>query len=208
MPFILKADAKGLLSVKIGDIYKANVGEKVYVISSPGGLENTISDGILSGIREITSERRILQITAPVPEGSSGGPVFNKNGEVIGIATFIVKDAQNLNFTMPINLIKDKISSKNVIALKDAGIIDYKVTAGDWFKFGYLCIETGFYDDAIMAFTFANALDPNYALAHYNRGVAYYLSGNISRAISDFQKACNMGNENGCKVLQMALEKR
>ncbi|MEW6674860.1 MAG: serine protease, partial [Nitrospirota bacterium] len=71
---ILKAKGENLHAVKIGDIEKVNVGEKVYVISSPQGLENTISDGILSGIREIKPKRKILQITAPLSAGSSGGP--------------------------------------------------------------------------------------------------------------------------------------
>jgi len=186
---MLKADAKGLLSVKIGDISKINIGEKVYVISSPQGFENTISDGILSGLREITSERKILQITAPVSEGSSGGPVFNKNGEVIGIATFIVKKAQNLNFAMPVNLVKDKISSKKVTALKDAGIIDYKKTAEYWFNLGYYYAEAGLYDKAIEAYTKAIALDPNDADAYSNRGAAYYSKGQYDRAIEDYNKA-------------------
>ena len=186
---MLKADAKGLLSVKIGDISKINIGEKVYVISSPQGFENTISDGILSGLREITSERKILQITAPVSEGSSGGPVFNKNGEVIGIATFIVKKAQNLNFAMPVNLVKDKISSKKVTALKDAGIIDYKKTAEYWFNLGYYYAEAGLYDKAIEAYTNAIALDPNDADAYSNRGAAYYSKGQYDRAIEDYNKA-------------------
>ena len=80
---MLKTKAKELPIVKIGDAYKEEVGSKVYVISSPKGLDNTISDGILSGIREIEPKRKILQITAPVSEGSSGSPVFNKNSEVI-----------------------------------------------------------------------------------------------------------------------------
>jgi len=117
---ILKAQGENLPVVKIGDIGRVNVGDKVYVISSPKGLKNTISDGILSGIREIEgTKKKILQITAPVSSGSSGGPVFNKNGEVIGIATFLIEEAQNLNFAMPVNLIKDKIGDKKVIALKD-----------------------------------------------------------------------------------------
>jgi len=186
---MLKADAKGLLSVKIGDISKANIGEKVYVISSPQGLENTISDGILSGIREITSERKIIQITAPVSEGSSGGPVFNKNGEVIGIATFIIKEAQNLNFAMPVNLIKDKISAQKVTALKDAGIIDYKKTAEYWFYLGYYYAEAKLYDDAIEAFTSVIALNPNDAGTYNNRGYAYGSKGQYDRAIGDYNKA-------------------
>ena len=189
---MLKADAKGLLSVKIGDISKENIGEKVYVISSPQEFENTISDGILSGIREIATGRKIFQITAPVSEGSSGGPVFNEHGEVIGIATFIVKEAQNLNFAMPANLIQDKISSNKVIALKDAGIIDYKKTAEYWFNLGYSYAEAGLYDDAIEAYTAAIALNPNLAEAYSNRGNACSKKGQYDRAIEDYTKAIQL----------------
>lgn len=142
---ILKANGKGLPTVKIGDIAKVNIGEKVYVVGSPQGLENTISDGILSGIRDITYQRKVLQITAPVSPGSSGGPVFNKAGEVIGITTFLIEKAQNLNFAMPVNLIKDKIGKGKFTALKDKGIGDYKKTAEYWFNLGYTYGESGMY---------------------------------------------------------------
>ena len=124
---ILKVKAEKLSAVKIANIEQLTIGEKVYVISSPEGFENTISDGILSGIRAIDPKTKILQITAPVSEGSSGGPVFNKNGEVIGIATFLMEGAQNLNFAMSIDLIKDKLSIRKVIALKDAEIQTHSV---------------------------------------------------------------------------------
>lgn len=99
---ILKVKADNLPVVRLGDVEKINIGEKVYVISSPRGLENTISEGILSGVREV-NYRKILQITAPISEGSSGGPVFNKNGEVIGIVTSLLKGAQNINFAVPVD---------------------------------------------------------------------------------------------------------
>jgi len=123
---ILKAKAKALPAVRLGDIAKVSVGEKVYVIGSPQGLENTISDGILSGIREVDPKRKIIQITAPVSEGSSGGPVFNDNGEVIGIVTFLIKEAQNLNFAMPINVLKSRIADKKVTSFQKAQIGDTK----------------------------------------------------------------------------------
>ncbi|MFZ3091422.1 MAG: tetratricopeptide repeat protein [Nitrospirota bacterium] len=199
---ILKAKGKNLPTLKIGDIGKMNIGDKVYVISSPQGLENTISDGILSGVREITPKRKILQITAPVSSGSSGGPVFNKNGEVIGIATFIIKEAQNLNFAMPVNLIKDKIGSKKVTALKDAGIIDYTKTAEYWFTLGYYYHDAGLYDKAIEAYTSAIALDPNDAQVYYNRGRAYSFKKQYDRAIEDYNKAIAI-NPNHAQVYYM-----
>ncbi|MGR3174155.1 MAG: S1C family serine protease [Candidatus Scalindua sp.] len=125
---ILKVKAKDMPVVKLGIVEKANIGEHVYVISSPVGLENTISDGLLSGIRKIDEKTEILQITAPISPGSSGGPVFNINGEVIGVVTFLIQSAQNLNFAMPVKLIKDKISSKRVTAIKGSGLEDYEKT--------------------------------------------------------------------------------
>ncbi len=185
---ILKAKGKNLLTVKLGDIGKTNIGEKVYVISSPQGLENTISDGILSGIRDIDSKRKILQITAPVSKGSSGGPVFNKNGEVIGVAAFIIEEAQNVNFAMPVNLIKNKISSEKITALKDSAIEDYKKTAVYWFALGYTLFETGLYKEAIEAFRQGIRLKPDFAAAHLGLGFAYDELGMYKEAIEAFKQ--------------------
>jgi hypothetical protein len=75
------------------------VGEKVYSIGAPAGLELTISDGLLSGKRA-TSDRRLVQTTAPISPGSSGGGLFDEAGNLIGITTFRLKDAENLNFAI------------------------------------------------------------------------------------------------------------
>jgi S1-C subfamily serine protease len=77
-------------------------GEPVVVISSPLGLEKTVSQGIISGFRE-HNKKRYLQITAPISPGSSGGPVLNRQGKVLGVTAFILEGnhAQNLNFAIP-----------------------------------------------------------------------------------------------------------
>lgn len=201
---ILKVKADKLHTVNVGDIGKLNVGEKVYVISSPKGLENTISEGILSGIREIDTEKKILQITAPVSEGSSGGPVFDKNGEVIGIATFLIKEAQNLNFAMPINLIKHKISARIVTALKDAEIKEYKESAEYWLVLGYYYKEAKLYEEAIKAYKRAISIKPDFAEAYNFLGHVYIDLGMNREAIEEFKKSikikpnvsayCNLGH--------------
>ncbi len=186
---MLKTKGKKLQNVRIGDIGKVNVGERVYVISSPKGLENTISEGILSGIREIDPERKILQITAPFSEGSSGGAVFNKDGEVIGVATFLIEDAQNLNFAIPVNLIKDKIAGKKVTALKDAEIGDYKKTAEYWFFLGYNYGEAGLQKQEIEAYKQAIRIRSDYADAHNNLGVAYGELGMYKESVEACRQA-------------------
>lgn len=75
-------------------------GEQILVIGSPLGLEQTVSEGIVSAIREVPSIGKIIQTTAAVSRGSSGSPVVNLNGHVIGIATFQLVEGQNLNFAV------------------------------------------------------------------------------------------------------------
>lgn len=77
------------------------IGEKIIVYGSPLGLENTVSDGIVSAIRYHPEFGKIIQITAPISPGSSGSPVLNMYGEVIGIASFQIVEGQNLNFAIP-----------------------------------------------------------------------------------------------------------
>jgi S1-C subfamily serine protease len=149
---ILKARAKDMPVVNLGVVGKVNIGESVYVISSPVGLENTISDGLLSGIREIDEKREVLQITAPVSPGSSGGPVFNKNGEAIGVVTMLIKEAQNLNFAMPVKLIKDKIGTKRATAIKESEIEDYERTPEYWFNLGLAYYNSGKNEKAIESY--------------------------------------------------------
>ena len=81
-------------------VTSASIGQKVYVIGSPRGLPATISDGIISGMRDFEGTK-LLQMTASISPGSSGGPVLNSIGELIGISVSQLTDGQNLNFAIP-----------------------------------------------------------------------------------------------------------
>jgi len=76
------------------------VGETVYTIGSPKGLVNTLGSGLLSGLRTSEDKTQYIQISAPVSAGSSGGGLFDDRGNLIGIVSFTIKDAQNLNFAI------------------------------------------------------------------------------------------------------------
>ena len=103
---------ESFLPIILGDSDNLQIGEQILAIGNPYGFENTISDGLISGIREI-ADFELLQITAPVSPGSSGGALFNMKGEVIGITSIGSQwDAQNLNFAIPINLLKFLITEK------------------------------------------------------------------------------------------------
>jgi serine protease Do len=78
------------------------VGQQVFVIGAPRGLEHTLSRGIVSALREYPSESaRLIQTDASISPGSSGGGVFDQDGRLIGIVTFLIKESQNLNFAVP-----------------------------------------------------------------------------------------------------------
>ncbi|WP_420127455.1 S1C family serine protease [Longimicrobium sp.] len=82
------------------------IGATVFAIGNPQGFEGTFSQGIVSGIRAV-GDARLLQITAPISPGSSGGPVLDDKGEVIGVATATYRGGQNLNFAVPAANIRD-----------------------------------------------------------------------------------------------------
>lgn len=76
------------------------VGEPVVAIGSPSGLTNTISEGIVSGVRE-EGGRQLVQTTAPISPGSSGGGLFDLGGRLIAITTFVLEGQGQLNFAAP-----------------------------------------------------------------------------------------------------------
>jgi len=86
-------------------------GEQVFAIGNPAGLEKTISQGIVSGLRK-RGDRDLLQVTSPISHGSSGGPILNTKGEVIGVAVGMLEDGQNLNFAVPVAYVRAILEQK------------------------------------------------------------------------------------------------
>jgi S1-C subfamily serine protease len=102
---ILKISARPSHTLSIGNSDAVQVGEPVYAVGNPQGLEGTFSQGIVSSIRQVGQDK-LLQITAPISPGSSGGPVLNEKGEVIGVSVATFRGGQNLNFAIPSNYLK------------------------------------------------------------------------------------------------------
>lgn len=102
---VLKISAAGWPALTLGSSEAVQVGESVYAVGNPQGLEGTFSQGIVSSIREVGTDK-LLQITAPISPGSSGGPVLNTKGEVIGVSVATFRGGQNLNFAIPSSYLK------------------------------------------------------------------------------------------------------
>ena len=103
---ILKVFAKTPSVLTLGDSEAAQVGERIYAVGNPKGLEGTFSQGIISSVRNLGTDK-LLQITAPISPGSSGGPVLNAKAEVIGVSVATFKGGQNLNFAIPSAYLKE-----------------------------------------------------------------------------------------------------
>ena len=102
---ILKVSAFGQQTLSLGNSDAVQVGEPVYAVGNPRGLEGTFSQGIISSIREVRTDK-LLQITAPISPGSSGGPVLNGVSDVIGVSVATFHGGQNLNFAIPSNYLQ------------------------------------------------------------------------------------------------------
>jgi len=104
---IIKTNATDVPCLNIGNSLDVYSGDEIYTIGNPQGLTNTISNGIVSNpCRE--DFNGMIQITAPISPGSSGGALLNSRGEVIGITTATLTSGQNLNFAVPINDVVNK----------------------------------------------------------------------------------------------------
>ncbi|MBN8532185.1 MAG: trypsin-like peptidase domain-containing protein [Alphaproteobacteria bacterium] len=76
------------------------VGERVYTIGTPAGLERTLGEGLVSGLRTVEPHGKLVQTTAPISPGSSGGGLFDSKGNLVGVTTFLLKNMQQLNFAI------------------------------------------------------------------------------------------------------------
>ena len=185
---LLKVSAYGIKPLMIGDSTAVKIGDTVYVAGNPKGLEGTFSDGIISSRRDKYTKER-FQMTAPISPGSSGGPVLNGNGEVIGVSVAAHRDldAQNLNFAIPSHYLKRLLTvSKPAKPLSQAS---QTISAETYFLRGNACYNLGLYDLAIANYDKAIQLEANDAHAYNNRGVSKKNLGQHFAAISDYDKA-------------------
>ena len=188
---LLKVTAYGIKPLSLGDSDAVRIGATVYVAGNPKGLEGTFSDGIISSRRDkLTKER--LQMTAPISPGSSGGPVLNKKGEVIGVSFAVYKslDAQNLNFAIPSNYLKKLLALSGTS--RPLGQNNTSISAETYFMWGYTKYDLGEYVGAIANYTKVIQLEPDNAIAYYNRGIAKYELGQHFAAILDYNTAIRL----------------
>jgi Tfp pilus assembly protein PilF len=186
---VIKLDDGNFPQINIGNSSELKIGDRVYTIGSPLGMENTISEGIVSGFRVLGEDKQNrIQITASISAGSSGGAVFNSHGELVGISSSKLLKGENINFMIPIN---------DVLSVADSGLYDKRtIQALKLFYKGSDAYENGNLTEAIQFYTKYIEIVPNECKAYNYRGKAYLGKKDLESAFKDFQKALDIDRVN------------
>jgi hypothetical protein len=119
---ILKIKAFSLSSATLGNSEQVRQGDKVILIGSPQGLDRSVSDGVISAIRDSGDGYRVFQTSAAASSGSSGGGMFNEYAELIGIVCYKLEKGENINFALPINYYRGLISTRPAMTLAELAL--------------------------------------------------------------------------------------
>lgn len=160
------------------------VGERVYAIGAPQGLELSISEGLISGLRRFDG-RAAIQNTAAISGGSSGGGLFDDRGRLVGITSFYANNGQNLNFASPVDWVAAQTNGPAQSSTAPAGSARPTDHAG-WLAHGVSAWAKEEYEKAALAFREAIRLQPDDAKAWNWLGSAYHHQGKHADAITAF----------------------
>ena len=169
-------------------------GESIVVVGNPFGLEGSVSNGIVSAVREISGYGKIIQITAPISPGSSGSPVVNMSGQVIGIATLQAAEGQSLNFAVPSDrILQLKVSDlRSVSSLTAETLNNKRAAAQSLYSQGVALLSRDDFARAVGFFEKAVEMDPNYPEAWYQLGFTYGVLGRHAEALKASKQAAKM----------------
>ncbi|HUE82601.1 MAG TPA: trypsin-like peptidase domain-containing protein [Pyrinomonadaceae bacterium] len=169
-------------------------GESVVVIGNPFGFEGSVTNGIVSAVRDIPTFGRIIQITAPISPGSSGSPVVNMQGQVIGVATLQITGGQSVNFAIP----SERISQLQVTAPMSLGELvaatnkNKRAQAVQFFRDGLSFLSRDDCEKALPYFEKAVASDNDYAEAWAQSGFCNEKLGRHKEAVEASTKAVTL----------------
>jgi tetratricopeptide (TPR) repeat protein len=169
-------------------------GESIVVIGNPFGLEGSVTNGIVSAVRDIPTFGRIIQITAPISPGSSGSPVVNMRGQVIGVATLQITGGQSINFAIPSERIS-QLQTGPMTSLADLVVAtgrNKRAKAVQLFRDGLSFLSKDDCEKALPYFEQAVESDANYAEAWAQTGFCNEKLGHHTEAIEASRKAVTL----------------
>jgi S1-C subfamily serine protease len=166
-------------------------GEQIFVIGNPLKLEGSVSDGIVSAVREVPNVGRIIQITAPISHGNSGSPVFNLHGEVLGVVTIKVTNGQNINLAIAAARIA-QLKADKLRPLTEVSTRNRTELAESLYRTGLDSLWLGNYDNAVGYFENAVNKNPKRAEAWVQVGYCKVKQGKNAEAIRAYQQALQL----------------
>jgi len=175
-------------------------GESIVVIGNPFGLEGSVTNGIVSAVRDIPGFGRIIQITAPISPGSSGSPVVNMQGQVIGVATLQITGGQSVNFAIPSERIAQLDRSAQTESSQQISLGDLVQTtsrnkrarAVEYFRDGLSFLSKDDCQNALPYFQKATDADNAYGEAWAQAGFCNEKLGKHAEAVEASKKAVNI----------------
>jgi len=167
------------------------LGERIVVMGSPFGLDYTVSDGIVSALREIPEYGKIIQFTAPISPGSSGSPVINMKGNIIGIVTYSIVEGQNLNFAIPIErIVKLKQEKKKTVSEWRTGLTEDWLTSSEGiYHTAFISYLAEDYEKALNYLHEVLQINLQYVMAYFLTGTCYSNLSRYQEAIEAYQQA-------------------
>ena len=166
-------------------------GEPIFVIGNPLKLEGSVSDGIVSAVREVPNSYRIIQITAPISHGNSGSPVFNQRGQVLGVVTVKVTNGQNINLAIEAARV-GALRAGKLQRLADIGGKNKSDAAESAYRSGLDSLWLGNYDNALGYFENAVNKNPKRAEAWVQVGFCKVKQGKTQEAIRAYLQALQL----------------
>jgi hypothetical protein len=167
-------------------------GEQIVVIGNPLKLEGSVTDGIVSAVREVPNVGKILQITAPISHGNSGSPVFNMKGEVVGVVTVKVTNGQNINLAISAARVSQLVPGELRPIARIPAREKPSDVADSSYRTGLDSLWLGNYDNAIGYFETAANRNPRRADAWVQVGYCKVKQGKSLEAIRAYQHALEL----------------
>jgi tetratricopeptide (TPR) repeat protein len=207
---IAKVEAKDVPFLPVDTGSMPEPGKRIVVVGSPFGLEGSVSEGIVSGQRTAKPNDEWLQITAPISPGSSGSPVINQEGKVVGVSTFVIEKGQSVNFARPAQYVSDLLKQipanaeaepfwklakdPNSVVLHDPEFLEAEKSLSE--------------DNAAGALKTLNKLQTKYQenpLFLLKLGLVYDRLNLLDDAIQTYQRALKIDPSNGIGWTNLAL---
>src|SRR5262245_44474644 len=166
-------------------------GETIFVIGNPLKLEGSVSDGIVSAVREVPNVGNIIQITAPISHGNSGSPVFNLRGQVLGVVTVKVTNGQNINLAIAASRVRE-MHGENVRPFSDLPSRTKTDLSETLYQNGLESLWLGNYESALGFFQNAVNKNPRRADAWTQVGYCKVKQGKNVEAIRAYERALEL----------------